>query len=626
MHHGTDLSTSGNRSHCSNTLQNTSAMDNRFAAVHSDPRFARIAKKSKHLVPDERFRAKETDEDYSLEINAKTDKYGRKQKNKKVKNVKVRNGKKVGEDKDDETAHYDRLNRLARGEVSDSEYSSSSSSMSDDENENVEVSAASDIEDIGGDYFNENLRQHENVPLGEETRRLALVNMDWEHLKALDILALIQSFVSSTGSVSSVVVYPSEFGKKRLALENQMGPTGVYELSNSSNSSNRKSVGEHMAGSSSTTTDGSGIDLEKVRQYEKDKLKYYFAVITFDSINTASAVYNECDGLEFETSSNVLDLRFIPDDVSFSSEYRDNATTIPKSYKPPAWFATAALQQSNVSLTWDASDDERKGLVRWHTSNDDKKQMKNTIREQNLRSYLADASDEEATDNHISNNQNVGKLRNLLGLSSADEEDYDNGSVENETYITNGDNSDDEVMEITFTPGLGESFLKEKKKREMLQGETVFEKYQREKREKKKLRKKRKKHDDQLSGNSSSKNSEYLGPIKEKSTKKMDGSLKLVLMDDHNDQHSALNVKNDGQQVSSRSAIRSKKRRKRKAEAKNIDIATGSTFTINTEDPRFSAMYNDSNYAIDPTDSKFKATENMKKILQTKSRMNKKVY
>ena len=137
-------------------------------------------------------------------------------------------------------------------------------------------------------------------------------------------------------------------------------------------------------------------------------------------------------------------------------------------------------------------------------------------------------------------------------------------------------------------------------------------------------RRKRKKHDDQISGNSS-KNSEYLGPIKEKSTKKMDESLKLVLMDDHNDQHCALNVKIDSQQVSSKSAIRSKKRRKRKKEAKKIGIATGSTFTINTEDPRFSAMYNDSNYAIDPTDSKFKATENMKKILQTKSRMNEKV-
>ena len=51
------------------------------------------------------------------------------------------------------------------------------------------------------------------------------MNMDWEHLKATDIYALMQSFVSSTGSVSSVTVYPSEFGKKRMKLENQVGPT-----------------------------------------------------------------------------------------------------------------------------------------------------------------------------------------------------------------------------------------------------------------------------------------------------------------------------------------------------------------------------------------------------------------
>ena len=109
-----------------------------------------------------------------------------------------------------------------------------------------------------------------------------------------------------------------------------------------------------------------------------------------------------------------------------------------------------------------------------------------------------------------------------------------------------------------------------------------------------------------------------LSPTKEKSSNNMHENLKLVLMNDQNDQHSVSNVKNDDQLFQQHS----KKRRKRKAKAKNIDSATDSTFTINTEDPRFSAMYNDSNYAIDPTDSKFKATENMKKILTAKSKMN----
>ena len=162
------------------------------------------------------------------------------------------------------------------------------------------------------------------------------------------------------------------------------------------------------------------MDVEKVRQYERDKLRYYFAVVKFDSTNTAAAVYKECDGLEFETSSNVLDLRFIPDDIIFSGEYRDTAASIPTSYKPPPWFATAALQQSNVALSWDASDDERKGLTRWHANNGE---TKASIHEENLRSYLAEISDEDQEDLDQKKHRDVNNLRQLLGLSSADDED-----------------------------------------------------------------------------------------------------------------------------------------------------------------------------------------------------------
>jgi hypothetical protein len=47
-------------------------------------------------------------------------------------------------------------------------------------------------------------------------------------------------------------------------------------------------------------------------------MKYYFAVVTCDSTQTANALYEDCDGKEFETTSIALDLRFIPDDVSFA--------------------------------------------------------------------------------------------------------------------------------------------------------------------------------------------------------------------------------------------------------------------------------------------------------------------
>jgi hypothetical protein len=60
------------------------------------------------------------------------------------------------------------------------------------------------------------------------------------------------------------------------------------------------------------------IHPERIREYEFTKMKYYFAVVTCDSTQTANALYEDCDGKEFETTSIALDLRFIPDDVSFA--------------------------------------------------------------------------------------------------------------------------------------------------------------------------------------------------------------------------------------------------------------------------------------------------------------------
>lgn len=52
---------------------------------------------------------------------------------------------------------------------------------------------------------------------------------------------------------------------------------------------------------------------------------------------TAEVLYEECDGTEFELSGNVLDLRYIPDDMEFDQEPHSVATELPASglYKAP---------------------------------------------------------------------------------------------------------------------------------------------------------------------------------------------------------------------------------------------------------------------------------------------------
>lgn len=51
-------------------------------------------------------------------------------------------------------------------------------------------------------------------------------------------------------------------------------------------------------------------------------------MVECDSVATADYLYKACDGAEFERSSNVLDLRFIPDFMEFKHPPRDVATEV----------------------------------------------------------------------------------------------------------------------------------------------------------------------------------------------------------------------------------------------------------------------------------------------------------
>ena len=59
--------------------------------------------------------------------------------------------------------------------------------------------------------------------------------------------------------------------------------------------------------------------MDRVRQYQVARLKYFYAVVQFDSQETVSHVYTEFDGMEYELSANSLDLRlrFIPQKMTF---------------------------------------------------------------------------------------------------------------------------------------------------------------------------------------------------------------------------------------------------------------------------------------------------------------------
>lgn len=62
---------------------------------------------------------------------------------------------------------------------------------------------------------------------------------------------------------------------------------------------------------------GSRHHREKLRQYQINRLKYYYAIVDCDSPETANALYEQLNGMEYESSSVRYDLRFVPDDITF---------------------------------------------------------------------------------------------------------------------------------------------------------------------------------------------------------------------------------------------------------------------------------------------------------------------
>lgn len=157
--------------------------------------------------------------------------------------------------------------------------------------------------------------------------------------------------------------------------ENEYGPEGkiVYEnpddIKDCDSKKNKKSSSENDDDDDEIDFDEDVEELEnpeeiqkreniKLREYEKQRLKYYFAVVECNSLEASSSIYDQCDGFEYLQSGNIFDMRYIPDDISFENrEIKDEATEVPESYEPID-FTTSALEHTKVKLTWDEEDEE----------------------------------------------------------------------------------------------------------------------------------------------------------------------------------------------------------------------------------------------------------------------------
>jgi hypothetical protein len=65
------------------------------------------------------------------------------------------------------------------------------------------------------------------IAVDAATRRLAAVDLEWSNMRAVDIFAVLQSFVGGGGAIERVVVYLSDYGRQEREHEKEHGPRGL---------------------------------------------------------------------------------------------------------------------------------------------------------------------------------------------------------------------------------------------------------------------------------------------------------------------------------------------------------------------------------------------------------------
>ncbi|KAI3945778.1 hypothetical protein MKW98_023052 [Papaver atlanticum] len=426
--------------------------DTRFSSVHHDPRFQEVPDQHSKVLIDKRF-SPVLKKNFSPS-KARVDKRGKriyvnpenrlrryyrldKEENKKKKDQESDDGDENGETEKNENAKVQKHdnNILESDSNSESEELESADELSDDTSS---LTGSDTDEDDGGYLEDEPAEPEENIPVTEqETHRLAIVNMDWSQVQAADLFVVMSSFLPKGGQI-----------KSRMEEESVKGPVGLFD--------------DNKVQSDDDDVNGE-IDVEKLRAYENSRLRYYYAVVECDSSDTAVHLYENCDSIEFERASNVLDLRFIADSMEFKHFFppRDIATEAPAKYEGID-FKTRALQHSNLDITWDEDEPQRTKL--------DESEMKGYVA-----SDVSDDDDEDET--NVQNNQFNEKLTKAekyrVLFKTGDESSH------------GGDDEDgNKDMEVTFNTGLEDLSKRILEKKKNKDSETVWNLSLRKNREK----------------------------------------------------------------------------------------------------------------------------------------------
>lgn len=668
----------------------TTMSDSRFDALQKDPRYRLPSRKDARTSADPRFKSLLTDQEFRKK--AHVDRYGRKIKldsekkdDKKKSKVKEREVVGSSEEEDSEADSHESDEEGEEEEITKTrdpardggfdESSSSEEETSDEEDSDVEeADEEADLADATAGQ-----EQTEDIPMGEVTKRIACVNLDWDNIRAADIMAVASSFLPASGKVESVIVYPSEFGKERLEREQLEGPPREIFASSKRKVEEEEEEEEDVEEEDSESEDdekvkerllkqqaseGEEFDTAKLRQYQLERLRYYYAVIECSDEGTSKLLYDAMDGREYLSTSNFFDLRFIPDDTSFDDdEVHDECLQLPQGYRPND-FRTEALTHSKVQLTWDQDDATRKEVQKRAFSRAE-------MDDNDMQAYIgSDDSDADSTSSRMSvaEKKKAAKrasLRAALGLGAEPTKPSKKGDDKGEVG----------EIQITFTSGLSNANSKDRGQvfeNEPQDEESTRQRYIRKEKDRKLKRKQRMKarangevvdgsdiEEEKsqsaaatMSANNNDRadsedaeddpfndpffNDPTLAAKNVKAAKKASREAKRaareaaaveaesrkaeleLLMAGDGDEEAAGTKHFDMREIEKAEKLARKKGKGKKHLKKTTTAAaaTPDEFQIETEDPRFAALFESHEYAIDPTSSKFKKTREMERLLE----------
>ena len=311
--------------------------------------------------------------------------------------------------------------------------------------------------------------------------------------------------------------------------------------------------------------------------------------------------------------------------MEFSAEPESSCLSAPDPDKyQPKVFSTTALTQGKVELTWDEEDQDKMKAMKDAYSKVDDEEFGNMS---HLIGSASESEEEEENENENDEDNDaesdkedtISKYRALLAHASEKETRGSKGGME----MTWNDEDVTEDAQEELTPW--EKYLqkkKDKKKGKKVKSgddlcddsdedvpegvdlndpffaEELGEDYVKSEKAKKKKDKKKKK------------------PKDDNENEEEDKKLGLMVMDS-DDEKDHFDFKHIVEAENQEGKSKKKKWRKKK---KELDVPAGDNFSVDVEDNRFSAMFSQPDYNIDPTNPSFKKTKNMEKIIGEKQK------